>query len=82
MAPVNETQYAIVYDRNILGDKSKISGRWFYDNGNANFPLATASSLAFPQISIQKNRFATISDTHQISTRQLNELRFGFSRFI
>jgi len=82
VAPVNDTQYAVVYDRNILGDKSKISGRWFYDNGNANFPLATASSLAFPQISIQKNRFATISDTHQISNRQLNEFRFGFSRFI
>src|SRR5437764_13253050 len=45
-------------------------------------PLATASSLAFPQLGIQKNRFASIGYTHQISNRQLNEFRFGFSRFI
>ena len=82
VAPVNDTQYAIVYDREFFGDKSKISGRWFYDNGDTNAPFGTASALAFPQISIQKNRFFSLGHTQQISNRQLNEFRFGFSRFI
>src|SRR5215510_11031726 len=82
VAPQEDTQYAVVYDRNFWGDKSKISGRWFYDNGNASLPFGTASTLAFPQVVVQNNRFASISHTHQISNRQLNEFRFGFSRFI
>jgi hypothetical protein len=82
VAPVSDTQYVISYDRPFFGGKSKISGRWFYDNGNTNAPFGTASTLAFPQLSIQKNRFATISHTHEISSRQLNVFRFGFSRFI
>ena len=82
VAPVNDTQYVVSYDRPFLSGKSKISGRWFYDNGDTNAPFGTASTLAFPQLSIQKNRFATISHTHEISNRQLNVFRFGFSRFI
>ena len=82
VAPVNDTQYVISYDRPVFEGKGKISGRWFYDNGDTNAPLATLSQLAFPQVSIQKNRFASIGYTHQISNRQLNEFRFGFSRFI
>jgi hypothetical protein len=82
VAPVSDTQYLVSYDRPFFGGKSKISGRWFYDNGNTNAPFGTASTLAFPQLAIQKNRFATISHTHEISNRQLNVFRFGFSRFI
>src|SRR5262249_39449004 len=80
--PQKDTQYAVVYDRNFWGGKSKICGRWFYDNGNARLPFGAASTLAFPQVVVQNNRFASISHTHQISNRQLNEFRFGFSRFI
>lgn len=82
VSPVADTQYAISYDRPFLSDKSKISGRWFYDNGNANLPFGTASSLAFPQLNVQNNRFLTLSHTQEISSRQLNVFRFGFSRFI
>lgn len=82
VTPVTDNQYAIVYDRSFWGDKSKISGRWFWDNENANRPFGTASTLAFPQLAVQNNRFATISHTYQISNRQLNEFRFGFSRFL
>jgi hypothetical protein len=82
VAPVSDTQYTTVYDRSFFGGKSKVSGRWFYDNGNTNAPFGTASSLAFPQLAIQKNRFATISLTQEISNRQLNVFRFGFSRFL
>ncbi|HXB22088.1 MAG TPA: carboxypeptidase regulatory-like domain-containing protein [Candidatus Solibacter sp.] len=82
VAPVNDTQYVISYDRPFFDGKSKITGRWFWDNGDTNAPFGTASSLAFPQISIQKNRFFSLGHTHQISNRQLNEFHFGFSRFI
>jgi hypothetical protein len=82
VAPVTDTQYVISYDRPFFDGKSKITGRWFYDNGDTNAPLATASALAFPQVSIQKNRFFSFGHTQQISNRQLNEFRFGFSRFI
>lgn len=82
VTPVNDTQYSISYDRHFFGEKSKISGRWFYDNGDSNLPFGTASSLAFPKLDIQKNRFFTLSHTQEISARQLNVLRFGFSRFI
>src|SRR5262249_15589151 len=82
VAPVSDTQYVISYDRPFFSGKSKVSGRWFYDNGNTNAPFGTASTLAFPQTSVQNNRFATISHTHEISNRQLNVFRFGFSRFL
>jgi hypothetical protein len=82
VSPQADTQYSTVYDRPLFNGKSKLSGRWFYDNGNANLPFGTASSLAFPQAVVQNNRFFTISDTHEISNRQLNVIRFGFSRFV
>jgi hypothetical protein len=82
VTPVSDTQYAISYDRPFFGGKSKVSGRWFYDNGSSNLPFGTASTLAFPELDIQKNRFATVSHTQEISNRQLNVFRFGFSRFI
>src|SRR5260370_11252380 len=82
VAPVSDTQYVVSYDRLFFGGKSKVSGRWFWDNGDTNAPFGTASTLAFPQLGIQKNRFAAISHTHEISNRQLNVFHFGFSRFI
>ena len=82
VAPVSDTQYVISYDRPFFNGKSKVSGRWFYDNGNTNAPFGTASTLAFPQSSVQNNRFLTLSHTQEISNRQLNVFRFGFSRFL
>ena len=82
VAPVEDTQYVVSYDRPFFSGKSKVSGRWFWDNGDTNAPFGTASTLAFPQLSIQKNRFAVISHTQEISNRQLNVFHFGFSRFI
>jgi Carboxypeptidase regulatory-like domain len=82
VSPETDNQYSIAYDKPFFGGKSKISGRWFYDNFNASLPFGTASTLAFPEGLIQNNRFATISETQEISSRQLNVVRFGFSRFI
>src|SRR5262249_10525625 len=82
VAPVVATQYVVSYDRPFFGGKSKLSGRWFFDNGNTNAPFGTASQLGFPQSRVQNNRFATITHTQEISNRQLNVFRFGFSRFL
>lgn len=82
VSPETDNQYSIAYDKPFFGGKSKVSGRWFYDNFSANLPFGTASTLAFPEGLIQNNRFATISETQEISSRQLNVVRFGFSRFI
>jgi Carboxypeptidase regulatory-like domain/TonB dependent receptor-like, beta-barrel len=82
VAPVNDTQYVVSYDRPFFGGKSKISGHWFFDNSNAKAPFGTASTLAFPENIFQNNRFATITHTQEISDRQVNVFRFGFSRFL
>lgn len=82
VSPETDNQYSISYDKPFFGGKSKVSGRWFYDNFSANLPFGTASTLAFPEGLVQNNRFATISETQEISSRQLNIFRFGFSRFI
>src|SRR6266700_176065 len=82
IAPQSDTQYSISYDRSFNNGKTKISGRWFFDNGNTQLPLGTSSSLAFPLNTTQNNRFFSVNYTQQISNRQLNEFRTGFSRFI
>jgi hypothetical protein len=79
---LQDTQYTISYDRPLWGNKDRISGRWFWDNGQSAKPYGTDTTLAFPRSDAQNNRFVSISETHQISNRQLNEFRFGFSRFI
>lgn len=81
VAPIEDTQYVVVYDKPWRQGKDKISGRWFWDNGNVVKPFGTASTLPFPQTAIQNNRFAKISEVHQFSDRQLNEFNFGFSRY-
>jgi hypothetical protein len=81
IAPLEDDQYTISYDRVMRDGKDKLAVRWFYDDGAVTRPYGTASSLAFPSGSIQRNRFISISHTHLISSRQVNEFRFGFSRF-
>ena len=83
VAPISDNQFTITHDRSLRDGKDKISGRWFYDDGQTDKPLGTAtnSGLAFPLAAVQRNRFASITETHLISPRQVNEFRFGFSRF-
>jgi hypothetical protein len=82
VAPIEDNQYTISYDRVMRDGKDKISGRWFWDNGSVNKPYGTASSLAFPRTDTQQNRFLSITETHVFSPSKINELRLGFSRFI
>ena len=86
VAPIEDNQYTISYDRIMRDGKDKISGRWFWDNGAVVKPYGTASgtppSLAFPRTDTQQNRFLSITHTHVFSPSKINELRLGFSRFI
>ncbi|MCA1578127.1 MAG: TonB-dependent receptor [Acidobacteria bacterium] len=82
VAPIEDNQYTISYDRIMRDGKDKISGRWFWDNGAVVKPFGTTSSLAFPRTDTQQNRFLSLTHTHVFSATKINELRAGFSRFI
>jgi hypothetical protein len=82
IAPIADNQYTISYDRDMRGGKDKISGRWFWDEGNVAKPFGTASNLAFPRTDTQWNRFFALTETHTFSATRVNELRAGFSRFL
>ena len=82
IAPITDNQYTISYDRDMLGGKDHIAGRWFWDEGDATKPLGTNSNLAFPRTDTQWNRFFALTETHNFSATKINELRFGYSRFL
>lgn len=82
VAPIEDNQYTISYDRIMRDGKDKISGRWFWDNGAVEKPYGTATTLAFPRTDTQQNRFLSVTETHVFSASKINELRLGFSRFI
>lgn len=82
VAPIEDNQYTVSYDRIMRDGKDKISGRWFWDNGSVLKPFGTASSLAFQRTDTQQNRFLSITHTHVFSASKINELRLGYSRFI
>jgi len=82
IAPIEDNQYTISYDRVMRDGKDKISGRWFWDNGSVLKPYGTASSLAFPRTDTQQNRFLSITHTHVFNANKINEVRAGYSRFI
>jgi hypothetical protein len=82
VAPIEDNQYTITYDRFMRDGKDKISGRWFWDNGSVLKPFGTDTSLAFPRNDIQQNRFLSISHTHVFNAAMVNEVRAGYSRYI
>ncbi|HEX3248669.1 MAG TPA: TonB-dependent receptor [Pyrinomonadaceae bacterium] len=82
VAPIEDNQYTISYDRIMRDGKDKIAGRWFWDNGAVQKPFGTASSLAYPRTDTQQNRFLSVTETHVFSATKINELRLGYSRFI
>lgn len=82
IAPIIDDQYTITYDRSWRGGNDKLTGRWFFDDGSVARPFGTAATLAYASNVDQKNRFLTLSHTHLFNPRVVNELRFGFSRFL
>lgn len=82
IAPIKDNQYLISYDRDFRSGKDKISGRWFWDEGDVAKPYGTDTSLTNPRTDTQWNRFLSITHTHIFSATKVNELRAGYSRFI
>ena len=82
IAPIQDDQYTISYDRDWRRGNDKVSARWFYDDGNSVRPFGAGGSLGSPTTSIQNNRFLSLSHTHIFSPTTVNEARFGLSRFI
>lgn len=82
IAPIEDNQYTISYDRVFRDGKDKISGRWFWDNGAVSKPYGTDTNLANPRTDTQQNRFLSITETHIFGPSLVNELRLGLSRFI
>ncbi len=74
-------QHTATYDQPLRGGRDKLSFRWFHDNGEDQRPFGAGGSLSQPRGDQQRNRFGTIQHTLQISNRQLNEFRVGYSRF-
>ena len=81
-AAPSDTQFTVTYDRPLRHEQDKLQVRTFYDDLRVTKPLATASDLAGPINEPLDNRFASVSYTTQISSRQLNEIKFGVSRFV
>jgi len=77
-----DTQFTIRYDRPWRHDKDKLQIGLFWDNSDTFKPFGTATDLAFPQDNKIQNRFGNVSYIIQLSNRQLNELKFGASRFV
>ena len=82
VAIVSDTQYVGTYDRALRHGKDKVLFRVFWDDAASVAGLKTASTLPGPLSSPIVNRFGTISYQTQISSRQLNEVKFGANRFV
>jgi hypothetical protein len=82
VAPIRDNQYTISYDRSFRGDKDKITGTWFWDEGFVSKPYGTDTSLTNPRNDFQWNRYLAITHTHLFSATKINELRAGYSRFL
>ena len=78
----SDTQFTITYDRPLRHDKDKLQVRTFYDSIRVTKPFGTAADLAEPLNAPLDNRFVSLSYSTQISSKQLNEARFGATRFV
>jgi hypothetical protein len=78
----SDFQFTVAYDRPFRHDRDKLQVRTFYDNVSVIKPFGTAVDLAEPMNDPFENRFATLSYATQISSRQLNEVKIGVSRFV
>ncbi len=82
VGPFRDNQYTVSYDRSFRGDKDKINGTWFWDEGSIVRPFGTDTSLPNLRNDFQWNRYLAITETHLFSPTKVNELRLGYSRFL
>jgi hypothetical protein len=79
--PFDESQFTISSDKSI-GNKDKITGRFFYSHDTTAQPFGGGSSLAYPEGFPLDNRFLKLGWTHILSSDKVNDLRFGFNRYV
>jgi carboxypeptidase family protein len=82
IAPIQDDQYSISYDRSFRNGNDKITGTWFWDEGDVAKPFGTDTSLTNPRTDTQWNRFLSITYLHTFSATKINELRAGYNRFL
>jgi len=81
ISKLQDDQYSFTYDRPLRSDKDKFSFRYFNDNFQGSLPYGLGGTISYPDAMLQRNRFYSLAYTTQISAQQLNEFRFGYSRF-
>ncbi|MGC1943127.1 MAG: carboxypeptidase regulatory-like domain-containing protein [Candidatus Acidiferrales bacterium] len=84
VSPTNEDNFLVRIDQN-LGSKDTLFGTYYYQDGNAVNPFATAflgpiNVPEFPVKDAWKFQHLVLSETHVFSSRAVNEFRFGFNR--
>ena len=82
VGPFKDNQYTVSYDRSFRSGNDKITGTWFWDEGDITKPYGTDTTLTNPRTDFQWNRYFAITETHIFSPAKVNELRLGYSRFL
>ena len=77
--PVNENYFHGRLDE-VLSPKDNLALRYVSDNGYLIDPFPGQTLAGFPEVSIQRNRFATIEEKHVFSSKFLNTARLHFTR--
>src|SRR6185295_9476391 len=50
VAPIKDNQYTVSYDRSWRDGKDKITGTWFWDEGDVVKPFGTDTTLGNPRL--------------------------------
>ncbi len=77
--PANENYVNARLD-DIMNSKDTVSLRYVSDDGDLVDPFPTLTIAGFPEVSIQRNRYATIENRLVLSPALLNTTRFHFTR--
>ena len=77
----NEDQFNTNLDVN-LRSPDRLSAKFFFSNSNQDVPFFGANVPGFPVLRSFENRNLAIAETHIVSSRAINQLRFGFSRLV
>ena len=77
--PANEDYVNSRLDQ-VFSPKDTLSVRYLSDNGSLIDPVPGGLLPGFPEVSLQRNRYATLENKYIKSTRLLNVTRFHFVR--
>src|SRR6202521_2853934 len=75
----NEDQFNTNFDVN-LRTADRLSMKFFFSNSNQDVPFFGATVPGFPALRSYENRNLAVAETHILSPRAINQVRFGFSR--